>query len=282
MSRRLVLAFLLVGGCAGSQGTNEPRRAAAPGDPSARPSEIAPLVTTESDPALLAGTPRRRARFAASPITELAEKIIAFVVAVVDGRPAPNDIPLGTPRPGAGFVQLTGLDLDEAKGIDWFAFAMEIDFSVTTRDGKRENVGGVYLLTEAGLHLIGVSVSNLDRKQALPDWARGCETVATDLLATARSGSLATLLPGDDVRRVFADDELWEKAVRELPQADAFAKVEALARSATSGPTGFRLDDVEIAGRNPSGKLYSGKLDIDELGDRVVLEPSVHLRVVTR
>jgi hypothetical protein len=116
----------------------------------------------------------------------------------------------------------------------------------------------------------------------LPDWARGLETVANDLLQTARKRNLATLLPGDDVRRLLADDELWEKATRSLPNAERFAEVEAFALAATSGPTGFRMDDVELAGRGTSGRIHTCKLDFDEAGGRVVLEPHVHVRVVNR
>src|SRR5262245_9567053 len=113
------VAFVALG-CAGSSPANEAKSAAPPVASSARPSDDAPLVATESDPALLSGTPRRRARFAASPITSLGEKIVEFVVTTLDGRPTPNDLPLGTPRPQTGPVQLTGLDLDEARSIDWF------------------------------------------------------------------------------------------------------------------------------------------------------------------
>jgi hypothetical protein len=268
-------------GCAGSPPANEPKSAGAPVAPSARPSEGAPLVPTESDPTLLSGTPRRRARFARSPITELGEKIVELVTAAIDGKPLPNDLPLGTPRRDTGPVQLTGLDLDDAKGIDWFGLGIEVDFSVTTQGGTPANVDTVYLLTEAGLHLIGTSVGERERKLALPRWARGLETVAIDLLATARRGNLASLLPGDDVRRVFAADEFWEKAVKTLPKAEKLDELEALARTATSGPTGFRLDDVELVGRKPDGKLYTAKLDFDEGDGSVILEPHVHVRVVT-
>ncbi len=274
--------MLVVLGCAASPQANESRPAAAPVAPSARPAESAPVIATESDPALLSGTPRQRAHFAPSPITELGEKIVEFVVAAIDGRPLPNELPLGTPRREEGPVQLTGLDLDQARSVAWFAVGLEVDFSVTTQGGKHPNVESVYMLSEVGLHLISVTVGDRERKQALPDWARGLETVATDLLATAKKGNLATLLPGDDVRRLIADDVLWERATRSLPRADEFAKVEALARAATSGPTGYRIDDVEVAGHLPNGTICTCKLDFDEADGGVYLEPHAHVRLVTR
>jgi hypothetical protein len=267
-------------GCGSSQ-ANEPKNAEALAAPSARPSENAPL-TADSDPALLSGTPRRRAGFAESPITPLGEKLVEFVVTMLDGRPVANDLPLGTPRSQTGPVELTGLDLDQARSIDWFAVGFDFDFSVTMQGGYHRSVESAYMLSEVGLHLISVTVDIHEFNQAVPGWAHGLETVATDLLEAARKGTLAKLLPGDEVRRLVADEELWERATRSFPTENHFAYVEALARDATSEPTGFRMDDVELAGHLPNGRICTCKLDFDEVDGRVILEPHVHVRVVRR
>lgn len=283
VARRFVSAFASVAlACAGSSQTNEPKRAETPVASSARPTESVPLVATESDPALLAGTPRRRARFAASPISEFSEKIVELVTALLDGRPLPNDLPLATLKPGRAPIGFVGIDPDEARRIDWWGVGPEIDFSVTTTYGKPVNIRGVFVVTEAGLHLVAVDVDNHERKQKVPDWARGLETVANDLLATAKRGELATLLHGEELRRLIGDEELWEKAGGSLPKADDLAEVEAVARAATSGPTGFRLDDIAVVGRAPSGKLCECKLEFDEQDGRVVVNPQMTVRAMKR
>jgi hypothetical protein len=276
--RRLARALALFALGCGSPQANEPKSAEAPGAASARASDDAPPIASESDPALLSGTPRRRTRFAASPITELSEKIAALVISVLEGRPPPNDLPLATLKPGTEPVEWRGVDREEVQHVDWFLVAPEIEFSVTVQDGTHKNVRSVYVLSEAGLHLIDVDVGNLERKQVVPDWARGLEAVAIDLLARARQGSIATLLPGDDLRRVIADDELWEEAKQGLAKAEKFAEVEAVARAATTGPTGFRLDDVSLGGRAPNGKIYSCKLEFDEQDGRIVMNPRMTVR----
>jgi hypothetical protein len=244
------------------------------------PASDTPLVATESDPELLSGTPRRRARFAPSPITEFSEKVVKVVMAVLDQGPLPGDFPLATQPPGKELIGLVGLDLEEARRIDWFALAPELDFSITTRDGKDANIRGVYLLTEAGLHLVDVSKGDRKRRQQLPAWASGFETVAVDLLETARRGKIPSLFPGDEVRRLFDDDRFWEEAMRQLPSGGRLAEVEAVAQAASSGPLSYRLDDIELGGRTPSGRLCGCKLEFDEQEGRLVLNPRLTLRIV--
>ena len=272
----LVLVAL---GCAASPQASEPKKAEVTPAASA-PASDAPLVATESDPALLSGTPRRRARFAPSPITEFSEKVVELVMAVLDQGPLPSDFPLATQPPGTRLIGLVGLDHEEARRIDWFALAPELDFSVTTREGKNANIRGVYLLTEAGLHLVDVSKGDMKRRQQLPAWASGFEAVAVDLLETARRGKLPSLFPGDEVRRLFNDDRFWDEAMRSLPRSEGLAEVQAVAQAATSGPVAYRLDDIELAGRTSSGRLCGCKLEFDEQDGRLVLNPRLTLRIV--
>ena len=279
MRSPLVSVVLLVG-CTASAGAPEPRRT------TQKPLTVAepePIATTESD-----RRPAPTARYAASPITDLAQRITDLVIAVNDGNPPPRGtLPLERERPVSELLR--GEEkAPRSADLDFFAFALELDIVLVADDGQSPrpvgdgpNDGGirvVLFLSRTGLKLASLELTGPDRVRPVDRWLAGAAEAGAEVFAGVRERRVGSMLFGESERAVIGDDRVFKEISDELPSAKELARADELARNHAT-ILGFDFDDVFVIARDRRGTFWGFALQVESDDGRFVLDTGPLVRV---
>lgn len=277
--RSQLLPLLLVAACAGGERSPQPQ------SPKPSPVTVAEpeRVTTNEVTPRPATTPR----YAASPLTDLAERVTELVIAVNDGNPPPRVLPLEQERPVSELLR-GEQKAPRSADLKFFAFALELDIVLVADDGQSPRPIGdepldgalrvVLFLSRTGLKLASLELGGPERIRPVDRWLAGAAQAGAEVYAALQGQRAGTLLFGESERAVIHDDRVFREISDELPSANDLARAAELARKHPA-ILGFDFDDVFVIARDARGNFWGFGLQIETDDGRYVLDSRPLVRV---
>ena len=267
--------------------------AAACGGGNAKPPPPNPVTTVtapEPEPtepeASVAPAPRPGPGFADSPITPLAREVVAVAQAALRGEPLPQ-VSFGIEPPSADVPLVHEQGKKTPRDLQFIAFAMDLEIALAPPPTAPANAPGgngaegletMLYLSQHGLKLLSLKPDTVSDTIAAPRWLPVAGLVKT-LLADIRTGRMQGWWIGD-ADKAMLGPELTREIQREAPGDSAMKTLEQRWDESTTAH-GYRLDDIVLVARDPSGTLWGAKLQF-ESGEPPELDsrPLVRLRPV--
>lgn len=274
---RLELYALVLPLVCACNGTQPP--AASP-EPAPVSVAVAPEPDATSGEALVAvpdpnaEAPHQTGWFAPSPITALADEMVAINEAAIAGRALPPhriDIePLRTDSPDVSYR-------DESErpvgNLQYVVFGVEADIVFDRSATDPDDAGAlrvVIFLSRAGWKLARVMARPAPTTMPVPRWLTGLEDVCWEVVRAAKERRLDQLLVGEAERAVLGNDALFDLIRQELPKRESLDLLADLVPD--EGPSGLRVDDLVLVARDAKGELWGFEYDMDRKGGRTVLD----------
>jgi hypothetical protein len=250
---RLVVVAALLAGCASSPPTPpQPPPATAPASPEAQ-------------------------------LKELADRAKRLVIAAIEGRPLPADLPVGPVVDGRPLLEARD-PLPDVTELEFFLFALDFMFFPTQDTGS--GVRAAVVLTPQGIRIaqLKAPVSVESKPDPLPDWLGAVRPVGTMISDAVRAKSVKALLFGEADRALMRNDQAFTLLTSLLPTP---AQIEVVAQRVARGsgaPVGFQVFHFGWLARAPNGDMFGFQLRLDGGGNRQLRsDPIVRSeRVATR
>jgi hypothetical protein len=271
------LFVLALAGCAGSKPSSHPQKPA----PTVT---AAPVSAGEAEPDAVPEPVRAGgSRFAASPITGLAEQVIQVSQAAIRGEPLPAvDFPIERHQPDDKLVRS---DEPIPRELEFVVFAMELEIALSAPKPASgavppgaEPPDGLecqLFLTQHGLKLISIKADSVSDPKPVPHWLP-VTPLADELIADLRQDRMQRWWIGD-AEKALLGPALIPEIEREHPKPAHLAAAKQLAKSSTR-VHGIRIDDLALLGRDVRGQFWGMKLQF-ESGDVVELDAHPLVRV---
>ncbi len=217
-----------------------------------------------------------------------------MAVTVLDGNPPPEGpIPIEHFRADKKLVR-SSEPVPRGSELEFFLFGVQLyvvldpgsDPQTPAAVGARPPpedgaLRAVLLLGKTGIRLVDLKVRTGRKPQTLPGWLSGTRDVGNSVADAARGGRLESMLFGEADRSVLGSDDLFQRAMKELPKPDVLRLAETAVR-AHPRPAGIVVDELYLLARGPKGDLWAFELNIDEDQRGVVLDSSPLLRADRR
>ncbi len=183
-----------------------------PRGPSTRPRAAAPAAKVVADAAPPSALP---GRFAASPVTELANQVTDLALAALEGRNAETTLPVAriaapTPRVERAAGAPSASELEVLAFTTWVTLVFRDDNRSLGDPSRKHGLPGAAIkaflfLDQKQLRLANLAVDGSGQATATPRWLQGLYIACDELHRSARAGKLGSW-------RIGAEDRKWMPA----------------------------------------------------------------------
>ena len=280
----LCLTALMLSACA----TTEPP------PPTRAPATVPPLIAASPDPAdsnTMVTAPPNEADyahgsglFAPSPLTALADELVALNDATLQGRRLPpHRIDIEPTTEDIPVVHYRDESDGTPKNLQYLAFGVEIDvvFDKPVPDDpddpeKAGSLRVVVLLSRIGWKLVNVSPRPSPSTLPIPQWLSGVEDIGRAVIRAAREQRLDALMVGEPERGVIAHDAFFRVLQKEVPDRQRLLDVGKLVSE--RNPSGYGVDSLILIARDDQNEIWGFEYDMDQKDGAIVLDARPFVR----
>jgi hypothetical protein len=141
------------------------------------------------------------------------------------------------------------------------------------------------LVGSTGFRVVDLAVRTGRRSQRLPGWLAGSLQASTETVDALRRGRIGSLILGEADRGVFQSDDLFQRAMKELPKPHEIAACEDAVKKRPR-LLGVEVDDLYLIARDRNDTsnqyFYGFEFNVDEDDGQLVLDSSPLMQVEKR
>lgn len=265
-----------------------------------KPSPDAPVIATgEAPPGNAPGrNTAASVSFAPSPLTDLAKALTTLAVTVLDGNPPPpGPIAIEHVRSGKKLVRSEGA-LPKGSDLEFFLFGIQM-YAILDEGPDPNTVPGsagppraedgsiriTGLVGGTGYRVVDLSARSARKSQRLPGWLMGSVQSCNETVEALRGGRINSLFITEADRPLFKNDDLFARAMNELPKPERVREVEDAVKKHPR-VLGVEVDDLYLVAREKSDTtgqfFYAFEFNVDEDDGQLVLDSSPLMEVEKR
>jgi hypothetical protein len=223
--------------------------------------------------------------FAPSPLTALADELVALNDAALQGRRLPpHRIDIEPMKDDIPVVHYRDDSDGTPQNLQYLVFGVEMDIvfdkpfpSDPDDPEERGALRVVVLLSRIGWKVVNVSPRPSPSTPSIPQWLSGVEDIGRAVFQAARERRLDALMVGEPERNIIAHEAFFRAIQKEVPDRQRLLDVGKLVSERS--PTGYRVDSLILIARDDQNEIWGFEYDMDRKDGAIVLDARPFVRV---